>query len=188
MGRIPKPKASKNVNITPDNLLVSKKNKKIVFSFESIDKNEYFNLDGTCQNWAADLFDTLQKVSNIEVKDIYAGKYSGKNSTLRIHPHENANAPCKLPPNVSLQEMFQIRISTSKGGIHGILRENVFYVIWFDPHHNLYPDKNHGGLKRITPPSTCCKERDKEIIRLQEELKKAKEEAKLWEDYANELK
>ena len=26
-------------------------NKKIVFSFLSLDRNQYFNLDGTCENW-----------------------------------------------------------------------------------------------------------------------------------------
>ena len=155
-----------------------------MFSFEAVEKNEYFNLDGTCQNWAADLFDTMQKVSRIALKDIYAGKYSGKTSPFRIHRHEDAKPPCKLPSNILLEDMWQIRISISKGGIHGIFFDNIFYVIWFDPQHNLYPDKNHGGLKKVIPPSTCCKDRDMEIEQLKEENDRLQKDCEFWEAYA----
>lgn len=162
-------------------------NKNIVFSFRAIEKNKYFNLDSTCPNWSQELFDTMKTVSNIAVKDVYAGKYSGKNSTLRIHQHQNVKCPCELPSSVDIKDMWQIRISRSKGGIHGVFYENVFYVIWFDPHHNLYPDERYGGLKTIKPPTSCCKDRDEQIIQLSEQLEKQKETAKFWEDYAEEL-
>lgn len=160
---------------------------KVLFSFEAIERNEYFNLDGTCQNWASDLFDTMQIASRIKVSEIYAGEYSGKHSTLRIHPHKDIKPPCKVPRNISMEEMWQIRISASKGGIHGVFYENVFFVIWFDPQHNLYPDKNHGGLKRIIPPSTCCKDRDSEIARLYEENQKLQEDINAYEEILNEI-
>lgn len=159
----------------------------ILFSFASLERNEYFNLDGTCQNWASDLFNTMQLASQIDVRDVYAGRYSGKHSTLRIHTHEKAKPPCPVPDNIPLDEFWQIRISKSKGGIHGTFVENIFYVIWFDPQHNLYPDENHGGLKKITPPSTCCKERDLEIEELHKKLKKSEEHCQLWKEYAEGL-
>lgn len=188
MGKIPQANVStkSKSRIAPNNITIENDNQKVLFSFEAVEKNEYFNLDGTCQNWAADLFDTMQKVSRIELKDIYAGKYSGKTSPFRIHRHEDAKPPCKVPHQISLDDMWQIRISVSKGGIHGIFSDNVFYVIWFDPQHNLYPDKNHGGLKKIVPPSTCCKDRDMEIERLQKELDDVKKERQFWELYAQE--
>lgn len=151
-------------------------NDKLLFSFEAIEKNEYFNLDGTCQNWASDLFDALQLASTISMKDIRAGRYSGRNSTFRIHSHSNIQNPCKYPQNVDINDMWQIRISKSKGGIHGVFVENIFYVIWFDPQHNLYPDENHGGLKVIIPPATCCKDRDSEIDKMNFQYNQLKEE------------
>lgn len=184
MKKIPQAKAKKETRITPNNIGIENKHEKVLFSFEAVEKNEYFNLDGTCQNWAADLFDTMQKVSGIELKDIYAGKYSGKTSPFRIHRHEDAKPPCKLPPNILLEDMWQIRISISKGGIHGIFFDNVFYVIWFDPQHNLYPDKNHGGLKKVIPPSTCCKDRDIEIEQLKEKIDRLQQDCEFWEAYA----
>lgn len=171
--RIPKAKEKKNES-----------NRKVLFSFMSVDKNEYFNLDGTCQNWAADLFNTIQEVSCISISDINAGMYSGKHSPLRIHRHPDAKPPCRIPEDISLEDLWQIRISLSKGGIHGVFVENVFYVIWFDPQHNLYPDENHGGLKIIIPPSTCCKERDKEITELKEKLKQTEKERDEWMELA----
>mgnify|MGYP004477526243 FL=1 len=184
MKKIPQAKAKKETRITPKNIEIENKHEKVLFSFESVEKNEYFNLDGTCQNWAADLFDTMQKVSRIALKDIYAGKYSGKTSPFRIHRHEDAKPPCKLPSNILLEDMWQIRISISKGGIHGIFFDNIFYVIWFDPQHNLYPDKNHGGLKKVIPPSTCCKDRDMEIKQLKEENDRLQKDCEFWEAYA----
>lgn len=184
MKKIPQAKAKKETRITPKNIEIENKHEKVLFSFEAVEKNEYFNLDGICQNWAADLFDTMQKVSRIALKDIYAGKYSGKTSPFRIHRHEDAKPPCKLPSNILLEDMWQIRISISKGGIHGIFFDNIFYVIWFDPQHNLYPDKNHGGLKKVIPPSTCCKDRDMEIEQLKEENDRLQKDCEFWEAYA----
>lgn len=184
MKKIPQAKVKKETRITPKNIEIENKNEKVLFSFEAVEKNEYFNLDGTCQNWAADLFDTMQKVSRIELKDIYAGKYSGRTSPFRIHRHEDAKPPCKLPSNILLEDMWQIRISVSKGGIHGIFFDNVFYVIWFDPQHNLYPDKNHGGLKKVISPSTCCKDRDMEIKQLKEKNDRLQKDCEFWEAYA----
>lgn len=184
MKKIPQAKAKKETRITPKNIEIENKHEKVLFSFEAVEKNEYFNLDGTCQNWAADLFDTMQKVLRIALKDIYAGKYSGKTSPFRIHRHEDAKPPCKLPSNILLEDMWQIRISISKGGIHGIFFDNIFYVIWFDPQHNLYPDKNHGGLKKVIPPSTCCKDRDMEIEQLKEENDRLQKDCEFWEAYA----
>ena len=181
MGRIPKASISQKKRIMPSNVQSSEKNEKVLFSFESVEKNEYFNLDATCQNWSADLFDTMQQVSKINIKDIYVGKYSGKNSPLRIHQHANAKPPCEVPQNISMDDMWQIRISLSKGGIHGVFSDNTFYVVWFDPHHNLYPDKNHGGSRRIIPPLTCCKERDQEIAHLKKDLEEARKEIQFWE-------
>lgn len=184
MAGIPKAKSTKSKRIEPTNIGENNKPNTVLFSFEAIERNEYFNLDGTCQNWAADLIETMQKVSGLTMSEIYAGKYSGKTSPFRIHQHEKANAPCKVPPTVSLENMWQIRISKSKGGIHGIFADNVFYVIWFDPHHNLYPDENHGGLKKIIPPSTCCKDRDEQLTQLSKELDQAKADAEFWEKEA----
>lgn len=181
---IPQAQKTDKKAIRPNNTTSEYTQKKIVFSFATIDKNEYFNLDATCQNWSADLFDTLKTVSSITVGEVFSGKYSRDGSPLRIHRHENAKPPCSVPNATPLSEMWQIRISASKGGIHGFFIDETFYVVWFDPQHNLYPDENHGGLKRIQPPSTCCKDRDELIHELTSKLNDANEDVKTWKALA----
>lgn len=171
MGKKSIPKQNKrNVNkISPNNLALDT-NDSIMFSFQRLSRNEYFNLDATCENWSRDLLECMKVVSGISKKAIVAGQYSGKNTTLRIHNHKDATPPCPLPTDIDLEEFYQIRISKSKGAIHGIFVDNIFYVVWLDPHHNMYPDERYGGLKLIKPPMTCCKDRDLIIENLSKEL------------------
>lgn len=180
--RIPFQNTKTIKRIQPNNIVINTENKSIVFSFEKLDRNEFFNLDGTCVNWASDLVEMLKKASGITMKDIYSGKYSGKNSTFRIHTHEEATPPCNVPNDILLDDLWQIRISLNKGGIHGVFVENVFYVLWLDPQHNMYPNKNRGGLVKIKPPSTCCKERDEEINTLKKELDMANESIEVYKE------
>lgn len=103
-----------------------------------------------------------------------------------MHSHENATPPSKVPDGVELKDCYQIRISKSKGGIHGVFNGNIFYVIWLDPLHNMYPDDKYGGLRKIKPGSTCCKDRDKIIEQLRENIDKLKEENKIYQEMFEE--
>lgn len=87
-----------------------------------------------------------------------------------------------MPDGVELKDCYQIRISKSKGGIHGVFNENIFYVIWLDPLHNMYPDDRYGGLRKVKPGSTCCKDRDQIIDQLQESVNKLKEENEMYRE------
>lgn len=189
------PKKEKNeTNVKPS--VIKKqtplsKQEGITFSFEALEKTEYFNLDSTCENWSSDLFEMLKDISSIRKESLIAGEYG----IYRIHNHEKAKPPSNLPEGVELKDFYQIRISKSKGGIHGVFNENVFYIIWLDPHHNMYPDPKYGGLKKIKPPLSCCKDRENIILELFEankNLKKEnedlKEENKYWEEEINKLK
>ena len=144
----------------------------VAFSFTAMERTQYFNLDGTCQNWTSDLFDMLKSVSGISKVDLISGNFR----TYRVHSHEKAKPPSDLPDGVLLKDCYQIRISAAKGGIHGVFNENIFYIIWLDPLHNMYPNSQFGGLRAVKPPTTCCKERDAEIERLQSENAQLKED------------
>lgn len=130
------------------------KDQKIVFSFELLDYNEYYNIDCTCSRWSLDLVNMLQSISSVSRKEFV--KPSFRRGTYRIHNHKNVIPPVPTPKGIDINDMCQIRLEKTKGGIHGKLVENVFYVIWLDPLHNLYPDERYGGLKKIKTPQTCC--------------------------------
>lgn len=153
----------------------------VKFSFSALERTKYFNLDSTCPNWSSELFDMLKNVSNCTKVDLISGKLQ----TYRVHDHCKASPPNPLPDGVALKDCYQIRISKSKGGIHGVFYENVFYVIWLDPLHNMYPDYKYGGLKVISPPKTCCMEREDTILELQGQIAQLKEECHFWEQEAS---
>lgn len=166
----------------------SYENKNIVFSFEKLEKNELFSIDRTCPSWPATMLEMMKQCSTIKMKRVFSGEFSGRHSTLRIHDHRNAKIPsCGLPANVSLEDMYQIRFGTSSGGIHGIFYENVFYVIWLDPFHNLYPDEHHGGVKIITPPRDCCIELREENDILYKKIDELTQEIQNKDDVINDL-
>ena len=153
---------------------------KVTFSFSALEKTKHFNLDVTCPNWPSELFDMLKNVSSVSKNDLILGKYK----TYRVHTHENAVPPDPVPNGVVLKDCYQIRLSKSKGGIHGVFNENVFYVIWLDPLHNMYPDEKYGGLRIISPPLTCCADREETIRELNEKVAKLEQELEFWEGEA----
>lgn len=179
MSRIPKQQISKEEKQLIPSVSLARNKECISFSFEALETTEYFNLDATCSNWSSELFDMLKIVSAAKKSELLSGRYRN----YRVHNHENATPPSKLPDGVTLKECYQIRISKSKGGIHGIFYENIFYVIWLDPLHNMYPDEHYGGLKKIKPPNTCCRDREKTIVDLQEQINQLKDELEFYKEY-----
>lgn len=173
--KIPKTSASNNFALQSPVI----ETKGITFSFSILEKNEYFNLDATCTNWASDLFYVLQDISKKTKKELLNSR---NNQTYRIHNHENANPPCPFPQNIDQKDCYQIRIGKSKGGIHGIFIDETFYVIWFDPLHNMYPDSRYGGLRKIVPPKTCCMDLEEKINELLEQNNKLQEDLNVYQE------
>ena len=62
-----------------------------------------------------------------------------------------------------LKRAFELRVGKNYGRVHGFLWNNIFYVIWLDPAHNLYPMQ-----RGITEPSEFCKIRSVSIDSLHE--------------------
>lgn len=152
---------------------------KILFSFEILDETDYFRLEGTCNNWSAELFRMMRDVSKINRNELLSLK------TYRVHQHGNIKPPSQLPEGIQIKDCYQIRISKSKGGIHGVFYDNIFYVVWLDPLHNMYPDDKYGGLRKVKPTSTCCKDRDEIITQLKDENEKLKKDILEWEELSN---
>jgi hypothetical protein len=112
----------------------------------------------------------MQSISQLTLNE-FKTNTGLRSSKYRIYNHKNATPPVPLPDkvDVKLDDMLQIRIEKNKGGIHGYLVENTFYVVWLDPLHNMYPNKRYGGLKKIKPPTNCCGWHEEELSRLQKE-------------------
>lgn len=176
--KIPKPKKKDSSIISKPQFVSNIEENSVIFSFAPLEWNKYFNLASSCSNWTFDLFNMLKNISKISSEKLLRGEYK----TYRIHNHERATPPVPLPDGVELKDCYQLRISTSKGGIHGVFVNNVFYIIWVDPLHNMYPDDRFGGLRVITPPTTCCRDIEEKILILQEENEQLKKDIKYLEE------
>jgi hypothetical protein len=58
-----------------------------------------------------------------------------------------AHAQAETQAKTMMTRAFEVRVGKAYGRIHGMVWNKVFYVIWFDPAHNLYPDDRHGGVR-----------------------------------------
>lgn len=190
--KIPKPNipkvSTKEFPIPQEELnhLKKLKDKRMVFSFRFIElQHEAFNLTGTCYKWSNDLFKLLKELSEIS-RNYFVNELL---SRYRCHIHIWEHLKYKYDFDDDFLEQVecrQARISISKGGIHGFIIGNRFYVVWLDPQHNLYPDVRHGGLKLLEPPETCCGYRDKKLSEMEEQIKKYKSKLEEYHELLDE--
>lgn len=83
-----------------------------------------------------------------------------------VHSHDFVNTAYhyadRLPEGYFEQlgedQCIQFRLSSSGRRVHGFMIDNTFYVLWLDPHHNMYPDQRFGGLKFFNAPLTPYQE------------------------------
>lgn len=62
-----------------------------------------------------------------------------------MHPIDWKETNATAPPNSEQLDFKQLRINKSKGRIIGFNIDNVFYVMWLDPHHNLTNSEGYGA-------------------------------------------
>jgi len=122
-----------------------KESPKTIFSFQFFDRTEHcFNLGGAhvvCDNWFVSLLDTVKELSEITwVEARQKGHYN-------IHPHdwEKANFKYKIFDDDTLNQLdcCQFSLGQGKGRVHGFKIDNVFYIYWLDPNHNMYDMDGH---------------------------------------------
>jgi hypothetical protein len=183
MKKIPKPQKNfsivgKPIPILHEDIenLRKRRSEKLLFSFRFVDRNhEAFNLGGICESWFISLLDGLKEVSDLtwtqlvmDLKDHY-----------RSHLHDWDTTSYKYNFDDEFLEQVECRqfsLSAGTGRVHGFIVGNRFYIVWLDPHHNLYPSDNHGGLRLFPPPDKCRKDCKEWLREENERLRKENEE------------
>lgn len=143
------------------------KNAKVVFSFEFFDRStELFNLGNTCVHWFVSLLDVLKDITSKTYNEFKNNHYS----FYDLHPIDWNKTSTRFVFMNEQLEAYQFRLSKSKGRVQGFFIDNVFYIVWLDRHHNLYPDNGHyGGIKYYSPTPSCTEMLEKRIEELEEE-------------------
>lgn len=112
------------------------------FSFRHLTSSEKFCLpgEGELVKYMGVLLSRLKAVSDLRLSEFRSA--GGK--ALRAHRHDWSNTTeedgySHLSQQLQECEPWQFSLSANEyGRVHGILVDNVFYVVWFDPEHRLY--------------------------------------------------
>ena len=113
----------------------------IRFSFRHFSTNDKFGFPETgVERYLPVLLDRLKCVSDYKVSDFR----TNKSKSIRCHIHDwsrttEPNGYSHLTSQLQECEPWQFCLSANEHGrIHGILIDEVFYVIWIDEKHKLY--------------------------------------------------
>lgn len=143
---------------------------------------ECFFLHGLSKDYYRHLTDALEKIQNITEDDLRQQKdcdglkpktinFNAPKITQKTFPIETTSsiyayikAKTRKEDGTSdekiisenlkefIKNSFELRLSTNSGRIHGFVNQNIFYIIWFDPAHNLYLSKHMGKETKIDLP------------------------------------
>lgn len=113
----------------------------VLFSFKYYEFSGKFSClrqDGAYMDTVLGRFKDLSGVKPQEL--VNAGK------SWRCHPieWEKTSEPqgfTNLPPQLSDYTPMQIGLGKAKGRIHGVFSGDIFYLVWFDAEHQLWPEK-----------------------------------------------
>lgn len=122
-------------------------------SFKYIDwSNQSFFLHGGTEDYYQQLTGCIQRILETSVGAWTANGPLGH----FIKPIDWAHptiAHSKFKPGGVAEEMllhcFEIRISKSHGRLHGFIHMGTFFIVWFDPCHNLFPGTDGGKGKKL---------------------------------------
>ena len=157
--------------------------KSFAFSFSCFDReHKLFNLgdkssqDGVVSgNWFLDLIDCFKNVCNCNI-------YELKTSAHDLHPIDWEKTNAAPPQNYEQLDFKQFRISKSKGRVIGFSIDNVFYIMWFDPHHNLTDSEGYGTVAYHCRPQSEHEKNEQKIKELEEKTAYLMDELKAAEE------
>lgn len=170
----------------------SRKKQEVIFSWRFFDRtHKFFNMGNIDSSWFISLLDCLQDVSRLTVDEF---RQQSERRGLRVHPHnwEKASAKFDMPKDWFEQyreNCLQFSISKANGRVHGILIDNIFYIVWLDPLHNLYPPKERNRkVLEYDYPVTDYELLELEQDSLEQEIKKLKEDLSVCEQLLDEIR
>ena len=127
--------------------------KQLLFSFSAFDRHhELFNLGGNNEDktvgglWFLKLFECRKSVCNKTITELM------NKSTHDLHRINWQSANTKPPEGYEQLEYWQFRLNKSSGRVIGVIIDNVFYVLWLDPYHNLTDSEGYGKAKKYPEP------------------------------------
>ena len=129
--------------------------KRLLFSFASFDRtHNLFNLGGKSEDktvggqWFLKLLDCLKSVSGKTITELM------NKSTHDLHPIDWCRTNARPPIGYEQLEYWQFRLDKSSGRVIGTIIDNVFYIVWLDPYHNLTDSEGYCGVIEYPAPKS----------------------------------
>ncbi len=116
----------------------------ISFSFKYYqDSNSKFSCSEKEVIYWLTLLDRLKALSSLTAQELLVNR----SSTLRCHPikwEDTSESGFSLPNEEQLVDTpYQFSLSSNEHGrVHGFFIDEIFYIVWLDRDHLLYPTKN----------------------------------------------
>ncbi len=150
--------------------IISNEKLKISFKFVEWESEEFF-LHGLSQKYYELLFGAFNDIQNATADDIkqqthprltpkfinWKGDSTITQTSFPDKIKDSLRPQCDNDENElqkQYEEMtrdsFELRVAKSYGRIHGFIFDNTFYIVWFDPAHNLFPGRDDKGRDRKT--------------------------------------
>jgi hypothetical protein len=111
------------------------------FSFKYLQtQNEKFSICDRDANYLAAFLERLRDLSTLTAQEVKMNR----SQSLRCHPIKwgETTEPngFGIPNEKELVTIpYQFSLSTNEHGrVHGFFIEDIFYIVWLDPNHNLY--------------------------------------------------
>lgn len=112
----------------------------IVWRFGDVDHDGDWGFDTLPTKDVVDLLQKLGSFETMKLKNLFAGDSQ----------HGKHYDPTELPPAAQKRlaalkrddetQISRVRLSGKKR-LYGFMRENVFYALWWDPEHKVWPSK-----------------------------------------------
>jgi len=138
-----------------------------------------------CGEWFISLLSSLKEVCNINRTEMVSMR---QHYDTHGYDWDDLDYKFHFPEQFLEQvECMQFRVSSSDGRVHGFIVGNTFYIVWLDPHHNLYPDDRFGGRKFYMKAPSCYDKLKESWLRLNDENHKLKKENENLMQMLNDL-
>lgn len=147
-------------------------NEKLRISFKFVDwESEEFFLHGLTKKYYELLFDAFNDIQNCTADDIkqqthprlmpkfinWKGDSTITRSSFPDKIKNSLRPQCGNDENElqkqyeeMIRDSFELRVAKGYGRIHGFIFDNTFYIVWFDPAHNLFPGRDDKGRDKKT--------------------------------------
>jgi hypothetical protein len=153
------------------------RNTTLTFSFRHFEKTDVFNVNRACEGWTHLLMDTLTDLSAKTMRDLVE-----QQSRFRSHLINWPDVAYRFNDwsenQLEQYECRSISLGTSSGRVHGFHVFGVFYIVWLDPHHWLYPDDRYGKVRPTKPTETCCEAHIAKIKQFEQLIEESKKQIK----------